>query len=245
MGTSSKVFSLLLTVRATSSSIPMKSIHCLAAWLIVISLFANAPVTAISIYRNEPSFLAAAPIVSTETFDSYPASTLNKKVTLDSVVYDGTLEPNSNWPDPVVWSIESGLTDIPESKPNYLVFSAPGMHDISFGSGNSVNAFGFWILSFGIVPAAHLEIVIQENVLNSTLIDVVDDSGTGRMYFGFQSSAGIRQITVRDFASDGSFVNWAYDNVSRSSIVPEPSMLAYLALWAMSCFPRRMRNALC
>lgn len=47
-----------------------------------------------------------------------------------------------------------------------------------------------------------------------------------RAYFGFASTDGISRIDF-DFASSRK-TNWSFDNVSRSSIVPEPASVILL-----------------
>ena len=196
----------------------------------------NAASAAVTVYTAEGDFHAASAIVSTETFDSYPPTGYwAATVTLDDVIYETELNP---WgPE---WGIGVHLGPGYVTSPNDFGSLWPAWDTMSFGDGQYAHALGFWMLSGGLSPTPHWEILVQET---SGAVELIDVSFTNdARYYGFDSDVGIRQITVRDYAGDEVSFNWSYDNIAHSQVLPEPATMGLLALGGAAVLRRRRSN---
>jgi hypothetical protein len=223
-----------------------RSLKCAMSMLLTLGLGVLCSESAsanLITFNSEADFLNNAPIVSTETFDDFPSHTgfFTPLVVIDQVVYDTDGPcfyqgaPNPCW----LVGIQLGFGAV--SPPNDFgatFANAITEHRISFGAGNSVDAFGFWFLSGGGFPPPHWEVVVHE-IDGTDTIETLLFAADPR-YRGFLSDVGINALTVRDFQGerDGA-ANWSYDNVSRSQVssIPEPSSISLciagfpLVLW--------------
>ena len=205
---------------------------CFLFILIVISFSAQSHAE-LSIYFSESAFVSTAPIVSTETFDSFSTGSGfdETEVVIDDVIYIADEGQGSCEPLPC-WRFADGLSDgpLPVTPPNYLLSNQISKDVISFGSNKICKAFGFYFHSA--ISADWLneyqpdflgwEIIVKEADGKTLSInidpDIVGSENTEPPYFGFDSTVGIKEIVIGDIEGNGSGVNWAYDNVSRSEI---------------------------
>jgi hypothetical protein len=133
----------------------------------------------------------------------------------------------------------------PVSPPNsYNTFYSNGREDniLTFGPNKYVYAIGFRITSFGNFDyVAHDEILVEETDGSVSLFDVSFVSSQ-HLYYGFSSSIGIAQITVRDYAGDSYGWNWGFDDVSRTEIIPEPATVLFLSLGGLIIGRLKFKN---
>lgn len=187
-------------------------IFCLAA--LVAAMIPNSATASVTLYNSESGFLAAAPAVTTETFDEFPKNTSwsSSLVVSDGVRYQTQYGG---------WSLNRFFGT--HTAPNALSTFQGEYTQISFGQGKRVTAFGFWMG----VPSVSFQIHDVLNVVEidgrQTELQLMPPSGS-MTYWGFTSDVGIREINIRDWPNDSVGANWSYDNVSHSAIVlPEPS----------------------
>lgn len=190
----------------------------------------KAEVTA---YDDETTFLNSNPIVSTETFDGYQGMPLFESavVTIDSVTYQAlpnSQDGQSEWRTGVNFSA-AGFASSPDDFGSNLISD----NIISFGPGKYAEAIGFWLLSSADRPGLIWEIEAKEFGGDVQVVEVSDWENEKR-YYGFSSPQGIESVTVRDYRGDNAGNNWSYDNVSRTTIVPEPSALVLLSIGGLA-----------
>jgi PEP-CTERM motif-containing protein len=185
------------------------------------------------VFDSKPAFLAAAPIETTQDFESFASPTLFAvpQVAFDQVVFSAT-------PTPSIWIIDNSVGLM---RTNTLGTAAIVRQEIGFGEGRYVNAFGFTFLGGGSTNgvAARYDIGIMETDGSATTLSLSLIAGT--YYFGFLSNAGIGTISVDPVPANGGTVFWRYDDFSRSSIsaVPEPStphLLLMGVVVLLACF---------
>jgi hypothetical protein len=165
---------------------------------------------ALNVFTSEADFLAAAPVVSTETFEEFTPPTLfTSQIMIGDVVYTGQAS----------WSIlEAGY-----GTGNALISNVIGVNEMSFGPGQFAHAIGFFLLLPGASPVGTFlgwQIVVNELDGQSSVIDVPPILHFAPVYFGFLSDVGISKVTVQDNPGDTEADNWYLDNVSHSAITP-------------------------
>lgn len=164
-------------------------------------------------YDSEVDFLAAAPIVSTETFDGFATNYgfTHKVISLDGLIYSTESCTNR------CWTFDSNY----KTTPNSLISNSASTNTIMFGPSRWVEALGFWLLtgSSNDNPVVRWEILIKELDSTNTLVSVPTPLPPGQSYFGFYSDIGISKVLVRDFAGTSGASNWKFDNVSHSAIL--------------------------
>jgi hypothetical protein len=205
--------------------------------VVVLLAFHGTGRATTTVYYDESTFLATNPIVSTETFDEYPEGTgfSGLVVMVDSVFYNGV----EFGPDPVLWY--AGPLFGPVSPPNTFYSNWSDDNILTFGPDKYVHAIGFWITSGDVAYVPHDEILVKETDGSVSLFDVSFVSSQ-HLYYGFSSSIGIAQITVRDYAGDLYGWNWSFDNVSRAEIVPEPATVLLLGLGGLIMRRLKFKN---
>ena len=157
-------------------------------------------------------FLSSNPIVSTETFDEFPHPTQfplsNHSVTIDLVTYFDPA-PNPGW--------RLDEVSITSSPPNSL-FSSLSVEDniITFDRGGFVRGFGFQFIPFGHPSGADARFHFLVNEINGATTDFLRSPPDA--FLGFSSSLGIRTVSVTQESVLGVKTNFAFDDVSRSSV---------------------------
>ncbi len=188
-------------------------------------LFATGKAHAVvSLGLDESTFLSSVPGVSTEDFEGYssPTTFFSSQVTIDDVVYTATT--GGNWNIPGAWGGHAGT--------NGFGSTFGGSNEMTFGTGNSVDAFGFYFISgvYGDEPGKWIVDVFETGEATPFSINITYATGLTpptEVYLGFLSTIGIEKLVVRDDPSDLISRNWSYDNISHS-VVPEPSTLLLL-----------------
>ncbi|MBU0717423.1 MAG: PEP-CTERM sorting domain-containing protein [Planctomycetes bacterium] len=207
---------------------------------VVLLLRGFNPATAsIIAYYDEPSFVASVPIVSTETFDEFAAdTTFGSSVTIDSILYEALPDDEGREP---TWVAADG-PGVPGyvSPPNGFYSDVVGDTIMTFGPERYVEGIGFWLMTGVVFPVPHWEILIEETDGYTALLDV--SFTADNRYYGFGSTVGIRQLTVRDHAGTEGSVNWSFDDVSRTAIIPEPTTIAMLAIAMWPVITRSRRH---
>jgi hypothetical protein len=170
----------------------------------------------VSVFTDESTFLASAPIAVTETFERFEFGCFpTQAITIDSVRYRGLSAPAVDW-----FITQSAVTP-----PKGLVGPPDSLrHLVTFGPGRYVHAFGFGMIAVDDLPGGEIdffgwEILVAERHRRAQIVARVPPAG-GTFYFGFVSDIGIGRIIVR--AAYRHFlpaVHWVYDNVSRSEIL--------------------------
>jgi hypothetical protein len=169
--------------------------------------------------RDEATFLADNPIVSTERFDTpveYPPG--QHVITIDGVAYDSTD------PEDPYWVVGTFLT-VPSSQPPeppmlFRKFSY-GIDDridieVTFGPNRMVTAIGFDMSS---LPKNRVNFIVEEADGTVTTFTKEPSDADGS-YFGFSSSVGIVRLTINETRNEaGTGTNYWIDNVSRSAIL--------------------------
>jgi len=190
---------------------------------------------AVATYSDESAFLAANPIVSVETFDSYPPTAFGSVTTIDGVRYE-TEQGGLPWP--AQWAIGHGMGSPGYVTPPHTLGSTHITSDtMSFGTGQYVHAFGFWFMSGGLNYRAHWEILVEETDGGTELLDF--SSFNICRYFGFASDVGIKQVIARDYPGDGGGYNWSYDNIAHSEVLVEPGTLGLLLSGGLGLLRRK------
>ena len=179
------------------------------------------------VFASKAAFSTAAPIEITQDFESLASPTVfpTPQVEFDGVIFSAT-------PSPSVWVIDDSVGVLRSNTLGTLQIVG---HEITFGQGGYVTAFGFTFLGGGSsngVPARY-EIGISEINGTATIMPLALFPGT--YYFGFLSQTGIDALSVAPVLSDGFAVFWRYDDFSRSSIsaIPEPTSLSFLSIGAV------------
>jgi len=193
----------------------------------VIVLFAAVPPSAfaMTVFNSESDFLAAAPIVSTETFDGFATGPLTNDaaIEIDYVNYRvASTGECSGFPP--CWYTSTWLA---VSTPNRLGSNElPSTdHIISFGLGGFVAAFGFHFTGPRDGEKDEIEWTITINEIDGTenVIEVSKfTSSSSAPYYGFLSDVGIQQVVVVGGLT-GQQPAFGFDNVSRSEIIPIPA----------------------
>jgi hypothetical protein len=205
-----------------------------AALVVFVSLLTPAAARATVILTLDRSlFLASNPIVITETFDETPVflfPEVDHAVTVDEVTwFDPGIDPG--------WVVAPPLTG--GGSPPHALFSRMSIEDenISFAGGRAVKAFGFTFLPFGLGP--RFRFLVEETDGALSITPPFDDVA----YLGFSSTRGIQTIFVLQETVDGVRTNFAYDDVSRSKVIPEPAPGLLLALAGALLAARSRRHA--
>jgi hypothetical protein len=176
----------------------------------------------LTVFESRQAFLAAAPIEITQDFESFASPThfSTAQVAFDEVIFSAI-------PTPTTWGI---VNNVGLMRTNTLGTIAVVRHEIGFGEGRYVNAFGFTFLGGGSangVPSRY-DIAVREINGNATTLPLSLFADT--YYFGFVSNRGIERISIAPVPIiDGVTTFWRYDDFSRSArfVVPEPNS-AYL-----------------
>lgn len=205
----------------------------------------------LTLYRSESAFLNAVPVVSTETFDSFATGTELEfvagehplvpgyetfyRTTVDDVDYS-VIDCNTAgicFP----WTVTDQRRNVgPVSSPNLLAADGSDIERhqaITFGTGNHVEGIGFYFIAEEIdlptpppTRAPFWNMFIVEKGIGGGGHNFRLDFGSEMpTYLGFHSTLGIEGIVIFDAAGEefyGLPTYWAYDNVSRTEIVPEP-----------------------
>jgi hypothetical protein len=177
---------------------------------------------AVTVFTDELTFLASAPVTATETFERFEGGCFPRQaITIDGVRYRSLSPPGSSW-------FITGSTAV--TPPNGLV-GHPGSlrHVVTFGPRRYVHAFGFSMIAVDDLPGGQidffgLEILVAERHRTARIVARVPPAG-GTFYFGFVSDIGIARIIVR--AAYRHFlpaVHWVWDDVSRSEILGRPEL---------------------
>lgn len=177
------------------------------------SVILATPSQAVTLITDENDFLASSPIVSTETFDSLLGNRFpGPSVTLDLVTYSD--DAASSW-------------EVEETNFNIIsLFSIDSVEPttISFGDSRFVEAIGFNLIPWGFAtgqPFYEFQFQVEEHGGELTTFSSRPTPGR-KNYFGFNSEAGIRMITVFQPLGQGGRTNWSYDDVSRSVVESIP-----------------------
>lgn len=197
----------------------------------------------LTVFHDETVFLSASRAVSTETFDLI--GELNERqvtgtyltVMIDEVTYQ-TPKVTGFPDDGTCWSLSSELGDArPISQPNML--SSCGFNNpvefsdvISFGENRSVAGIGFYVLASRVNLNSRLDRFIRVYESNGNVSEMLFEEPTLSTYYGFLSTTGIESLAVGDNVQ---IVNFGYDNVSRTAVVPEPTapiLIGILGIWA-------------
>lgn len=187
---------------------------------------------AVIAYTDEASFLAAANVVSTETFSGFgPADVLGVgSCEVDQVIYTAS-DPTSEWR-------MAGKSFIGEYR--YRIGTPSAIDDwdsLTFGPDRYSTAFGFLLSTMGPYD------MLFEVETTSGAVTTVQVPGAVAVYRGFTAPEGIVGVTIRDEPSDGHMVNFYLDDVSRGAVVPEPATLEVLALGPLAALRRKRRAA--
>jgi hypothetical protein len=211
----------------------------------VLAAHIQSATAGLMVFDSKSAFLATAPIETTEDFESFASPTLfpTPQVTFDGVTFSAT-------PSPSPWVVDNSVGLL---RTNTLGTLGIVRHEISFGEGRDVTAFGFTFLGGGTtngVPARY-DISVLEIDGIATTVPLTLFPGT--YYFGFLSEKGIDDLSIAPVPSAGGEFFWRYDDFSSSSIsvVPEPTSLSLLSIGAVLLFHffsvqklRRMASAL-
>lgn len=199
----------------------------------VAAMFAGAGFAqaAVSLNTDPASFLATNPIVLTDDFDDPPTPTVFPPelgaVTRYGITYTHE-RANPGWT--IATPGEPG-----GSAPNALIPSAAiGETAVSFDG--QVAAIGFTLTPL----FAWGNFVFRVTEAGGFTTEFAF-SDPGSRYYGFSSAVGIISVAVTQPGQAGVFVNYAFDDVSRSLIVPEPGA-AVLTLVAGTAALGRIRR---
>jgi len=223
--------------------------------------FAQGPSSTLTFFQSEADFLASVSVASTETFDGFPTDMeLDQMIgqhpyyapiprfrhtTIDEVIYWAIDEcPCTPWQTTDSFG---NVTSV--SQPNLLVadgWDIERVQSITFGSGKWVEAIGFDFLAEEFSPPDPqpdgwaVYVVERNGPAGGTLFEL-DYAAEKPAYMGFQSTKGIEAIMF--FDNSGVIFDlpsyWAYDNVSRSEVVPEPAGAVSLLIAVLFLFCRR------
>jgi hypothetical protein len=176
---------------------------------------------AMTFFDSEEAFLLSAPIVSTETFNEYTVDGGILPFNFNGTIYDDYIVDPRLW---VISPLESlGWGD--SYSYDFNAFLSASIeeegHYFSFGTDNYVNAFGFFLFhpydEQTIGGLINIDVIEKDGQI-STYVHDQDDQW---LFFGFISDVGISQIKVYNSTEDGILdTNFAYDNISRSEIIP-------------------------
>ena len=182
------------------------------------------------VFTQEPEFLRAAPIVSTETFDEFPTPTVlgTGTVIVDGVTYTSD-QPAARWIAGIL------IHQVPPrfvSPPNDFGTDLIGSDTLTFGAAATTNAIGFFLLTAGVFTTYN---VIVTTADGAQFIDpLVGEPNPA--FRGFVAPEGIASVTVTHI-SPLSLFNFSFDNVSRGNIVsavPEPASATLLGFGVFS-----------
>jgi hypothetical protein len=204
----------------------------LAVLLVSSTAWASLIVT-----NDRAVFLSSNPIESTETFDGYSSPTWfpvgERTVTIDQVVYvDSQQDP--------AWALEPVSNQ--HSAPNALL-ARLSLEDkvILFAVGGYVHAIGWSFIPMSSAPGedARFRFVVQERDLTST---EVPWAGMSMGFVGLSSNVGIRSILVHQERVDGVRTNYAFDDVSRTRVIPEPTAALSMGIGVLLFLLRGVHN---
>jgi hypothetical protein len=193
-------------------------------WLGILSLgvslfllsFVTKCYATLIVFNSEGAFLSNAPTVSTETFSEFTQMTyLGSSISISSVNFT-SISAGSFYAGP--WTL---------SNHNYLCSTAIGVHDITFGQGQYVEAFGlFFNGNFGSEFRYQVEVAETNGTISQ--FNIYMTSQVGLYYFGVTSDIGISRILFHNGVTPPqvpdifSGASWNYYNFSRSAILGEP-----------------------
>jgi probable HAF family extracellular repeat protein len=222
--------SICATMRHRASRRTNRRISSNVAALIVLTL-PSAASAGLIVFDNEADFLAAADVVSTETFDEFPTNTLlgRPSATVDGVTYTAINPPPDDIPSPPWgWGWFAG--------PKLYFSERRDVTKLTFGEEMVTNAIGFSVDGQGIsFPTPEYTFTV---LLGNGEQSVEHASGNDLIYRGFVAAERIHSVTINTVTSSGSSHNFDIDNVSRGTIVPaipEPST-CFLAVLASAAF---------
>lgn len=161
----------------------------------------------VQVFTDEATFLAAAPISATETFDELPDMQVPVQLDVDNLRF----VTRGIWQMPGTCSLERtlGANNIAR---RVLTFRAPG------DTQGTVLAVGFRLITFAVFPPADYGVAIEDidgRITTFLINDVVSGSPA---YRGFLSSSPIKRMFINAIGSTR--FNYCLDDVSRSDIVP-------------------------
>jgi hypothetical protein len=168
------------------------------------------------VFNSEAAFLAAANVVSTETFDEFASGTDlgGPSATVDGITYTA-VDPDPGPPPPPRWSVHGST--VADSPPNVFEFSGRrAVTLLSFGDGMITHAIGFFLHTGADFPGG---VNYELTVTLGNDSHIVANASGGALYRGFLASEGIKSITIDTETDIGGF-NFEFDNVSRGAIVP-------------------------
>jgi len=171
---------------------------------------------AVTVFTDESTFLASAPVTATETFEGFqPGCFPMKAITIDGVRYRGLsrVRTGARW----------FITESTVTPPNGLSADEDSLRNVvTFGPNRYVDAFGFAMIAVNDFPDPSFfgwDILVTERHHRAQIVAHVPPAG-GTFYFGFTSDVGITRVLVRDaYHYYIPAVHWIYDDVSRSEIL--------------------------
>jgi hypothetical protein len=175
----------------------------------------------VTVTHDEAAFLAANKIWVTQTFDEAMTFPAEKR----AVTFQGVRFWSKDTADPYwrVGGVEGAEVQCPEVCRLYRAFS-DGPNDtadmaLSFRNHGAVRSFGFLLNVFG----SPNQFVIRVQERDGTVSRIWLPSDVGDIYLGLHSRIGIDRIVIhqRPDKADGSEVNFAIDQFSRSFIIAE------------------------
>lgn len=154
------------------------------------------------------------------------------------------------------WTVTDQRRNVgPVSDPNLLAADGSDverLQTISFGTGNHVEGIGFYFVAEEIdlpspPPTRHPfwnMFIVEKGIGGLGYNFKLDFDSEMPTYLGFQSTVGIEGILIFDAGGEDLYglpTYWAYDNVSRTEIVPEPTGTPWLlpGIWGVVCSCRR------
>lgn len=193
--------------------------------------YVESATAGLTVFASRPAFLAAAPIETTQDFESFasPIRFDTPQVTFDEVTFSAIATAST-------WTIDNSAGLM---RTNTLGTTDIVRQEIGFGEDRFVDAFGFTFLGGGSsngVPARY-DIAVLETDGSATTLSFALLADT--YYFGFLSNTGIETISIDPVRNaDGATIFWRYDDFSRSAIssVPEPSPTHLSLIGAIALF---------
>ena len=188
--------------------------------LLLSSVIDSKSVATVLQYFDETVFRSSNAIASTETFDSFSAGYWGvPSVTIDQITYT---DPGSN----PYWWVGQPLS-YSHSPPNAL-YRVNSISDITmtFGSGNYTTGLGFWLDPFTGPTIFSAQV---EEVSGQVSTFSLDSTSSG--FNAFSSSLGISQLIIMQTRTpSGTLGNFALDDVSRATVVPEPATITLVGI---------------